>query len=329
MARLSSPLEVEPSRRRRACTSPTRDYPPPSAGSLRPLLQLLLVPVHRQLELVELLPAQVQLRLQRGHFVVERHLLLLHLLGVVADAVDSEFGEAEHVLLRLELLRLRPGATLRELHLLVDVAKMLLHHGHAVRVFLRVALDVLQLTLLGADRRVERAVLGVGEGGRNVSWPSSSRSEPAVEGRGRRWGIRDTTRVRLNAAVAVGGGARTWVGQVAVGSPGASKRYENVAGLARGAPSNSLMMPDRARRRAPERARAVRRPSRWSRGRCHDAASAGRARRSDVWARGSRPACLTPARVAVAVPRPIWHPRRVSEAALERVGSFTPRGTRP
>ena len=59
---------------------------------------------------------------------------------------------------------LRPGATLR-LHLLVDVAKMLLHHGHAVRVFLRVALDVLQLTLLGADRRVERAVLGVGAGG--------------------------------------------------------------------------------------------------------------------------------------------------------------------
>ena len=67
--------------------------------------------------------------------------LLLHLLGVLAR-MSPTYRRCccEQVLLLLllegSLLGLR--ATLRELHL-VDVAKMLLHHGHAVRVFLRVA----------------------------------------------------------------------------------------------------------------------------------------------------------------------------------------------
>ena len=115
-----------------------------------------------------------------------------------------------------------------------------------------------------------------------MSWPSSSRSESADAGEGTEMGVQ-TRDAREGDR---GGRGRRWrAGAGRSGRRRGSRRLDlaKFAGMARGAPSNSLMMPDRARRRAPERARAVLRPSRWSRGRCHDAASAGRARRSDVW----------------------------------------------
>mmetsp|Transcript_34864 Transcript_34864/g.85366 ORF Transcript_34864/g.85366 Transcript_34864/m.85366 type:complete len:472 (-) Transcript_34864:396-1811(-) len=56
----------------------------------RPLLQLLLIPVHEQLELIQALVAAVHPRLQAGHLVAQVHLLLLQLAHLVPHARDGQ-----------------------------------------------------------------------------------------------------------------------------------------------------------------------------------------------------------------------------------------------
>mmetsp|Transcript_5315 Transcript_5315/g.17663 ORF Transcript_5315/g.17663 Transcript_5315/m.17663 type:complete len:548 (-) Transcript_5315:704-2347(-) len=70
----------------------------------RPLLQLLLVPVHEELELVHLLVPAVHLVLERVHLLQELRLLLLQLEHIPPEPARLALHELLEVVLRLDLL---------------------------------------------------------------------------------------------------------------------------------------------------------------------------------------------------------------------------------
>lgn len=128
-----------------------------------PLLHLILVPIHLQLEAVHLFVALEQERLDGAELALEVVAFGVQLAHLLLHAPDLALGQLLHVLLARHLLELAVVQLLRVQQLLLDVLQVLRHDLHARRALRDLALDRLELLLLGADLIVQCLVLVVRE----------------------------------------------------------------------------------------------------------------------------------------------------------------------
>mmetsp|Transcript_16797 Transcript_16797/g.41617 ORF Transcript_16797/g.41617 Transcript_16797/m.41617 type:complete len:225 (+) Transcript_16797:1278-1952(+) len=134
----------------------------------RPLLELLLVPVHLQLELLHLLVALEHVVLYAVDLVLQLGDLDRELVELGVEPAALPLGQLLEVVLGLNLFDLGVDQPLRMKLLRLHAAQVALHHADPLLGVLELRVDRRQRLLSFAHLRMELLVFVVGEGGQVV-----------------------------------------------------------------------------------------------------------------------------------------------------------------